>query len=103
MNVIQTAANGVVNEHTIFSFSQNNDLVQATYSGGKIRMGFLVGILQKDKLSFSYCQLQLDGKLDNGRSECNLEIGENGKVRLIEHFTFTSRNEEAGINVFQEL
>ena len=102
MNVIKTAQNGVVNEQTIFSFSQVNNIISASYSGGKIEKGFLVGRIEKDKLSFSYCQLQTDGKMDNGKSECDIEM-ENQKIRLIEHFEWNSRDNDSGINIFQEL
>ena len=102
MNVIETSGNGVVNELTIFSFSQINNVVSATYSGGQIVKGFLVGVIDENKLHFSYCQLQEDGKMDNGASECDISI-ENGKIKLIEHFKWASRNNETGINVFQQL
>lgn len=102
MNVVETAGNGVVNELTIFTFSQKDDFVSATYSGGQILKGYLVGTLSQNKLSFAYCQLQTDGKMDNGRSECDLLVA-NGKIRLVEHFTWASRNGETGVNIFQEL
>lgn len=102
MNVIQTAANGVVNESTIFSFTQSDNVVSATYSGGLILQGYLVGTVHQNKLSFSYCQLQTNGQMDNGKSECDIFV-ENGKMKLVEHFTWTSRNDEAGVNIFREL
>ena len=103
MNVIQTAPNGVVNDLTIFTFSQADNFISASYAGGQIFKGYLVGTLHNDKLLFSYCQLQNDGKMDNGQSECALSIGGNGKIRLTEHFEFASRENGQGINVFQEL
>jgi len=103
MNVIQTAPNGVVNDLTIFTFSQTDNFISASYAGGQIFKGYLVGTLHKDKLLFSYCQLQMDGKIDNGQSECDVMMGENGKIKLIEHFKFASRNDDRGMNVFQEL
>ncbi|MDX1940038.1 MAG: hypothetical protein SFU99_05765 [Saprospiraceae bacterium] len=102
MNVIETAGNGVVNQYTIFTFSQTDNIVSAAYSGGQILKGFLVGTLHQDKLVFSYCQLQTDGKMDNGNSECDIFM-QNGKIRLVEHFTWASRNRESGVNIFQEL
>jgi len=102
MNVIETAQTGVVNELTIFTFSQTDNVVSADYSGGLILKGFLVGILNQNKLSFSYCQLQNNGKLDNGQSECDVLI-ENKKIRLVERFTWASRSGETGVNIFQEL
>ncbi len=104
MNVVKTAENGVVNHETIFVFSQKGDVISAEYSGGKIRQGFLVGkFLAENQLTFSYCQIQLDGKLDNGLSTCELSRNENGKVTLTEHFEWKSRPGEFGTNIFQEI
>jgi len=102
MNVIETAGNGVVDESTIFSFSQTNNFVSAIYSGGQIFKGYLVGILDQNKLYFSYCQLQTNGQMDSGTSECDI-LFKNEKIRLEEHFTWASRNGETGINILQEL
>jgi hypothetical protein len=104
MNVIKTAENGVVNHETIFLFSQENDVVSAEYAGGKIRLGFLVGKLTpENQLTFSYCQMQTDGTLDNGVSTCELSKNENGKITLTEHFEWKSRPGEFGTNIFQEM
>ncbi len=103
MNVIQTADNGVVNENTIFEFSQEGDAVNAEYSGGKIKKGFLVGIIKDNTLNFNYCQLQVDDVLDNGESTCELSINQSGKIRLIEHFEWKSRPGEFGTNIFEQI
>jgi hypothetical protein len=104
MNVVKTDAVGVVNHETVFHFSQQDDVVTADYAGGKILRGFLVGkINEENQLDFSYCQLQVDGKLDNGASHCEVSTNENGKVILTEHFEWASRSDEYGTNVFQEL
>lgn len=103
MTVLQTAENGVVNKDTLFMFSQNGNVVQAEYAGGKIEKGFLIGQLAGSVLQFSYCQLQTDGVLDNGLSTCELSMGDTGKIRLIEHFEWKSRPGEAGVNIFQEI
>lgn len=88
----QTEACGVVNHETIFYFSQKNGIVSAEYAGGKIQKGFLVGnIIKENQLVFSYCQLQLEGKLDNGTSQCEVSKDDNGKILLIEHFEWASR------------
>ncbi|WP_068468843.1 hypothetical protein [Candidatus Protochlamydia phocaeensis] len=104
MHVIKTAENGVVNQETIFHFSQQEGMIFAEYQGGKIYKGFLVGKLSTPhQLEFSYCQLQLDGKLDNGISTCQLERNKEGKIILIEYFEWKSRPGEFGTNIFQEL
>ena len=103
MNVIKTAENGVVNDLTIFTFSQVQNFVTAIYSGGKIFQGNLVGVITQNKLNFCYCQIQENGEIDNGKSECEITIGEDNKLRLIENFIWNSKNGETGINIFQEL
>ena len=103
MNVIQTAPNGVVNQDTIFNFTQEGNLVHATYSGGKIIRGFLVGKLNGDMLHFSYCQIQADHRLDNGVSKCKLSKNPTGKIVLTEHFEWNSREGESGINIFEQI
>lgn len=104
MNVIQTDACGVVNHETIFHFSQNNGIVEAKYAGGKIQQGFLVGsFTTENQLVFSYCQMQIDGKLDNGTSQCEVSKDENGKITLTEHFEWASRPGEFGTNIFKEI
>lgn len=103
MTVIQTAENGVVNKDTLFYFTQEGNVVQAEYAGGKIKKGFLIGHIAAYVLKFSYCQLQTDGVLDNGVSSCELSVGDTGKIRLVEHFEWKSRPGETGVNVFQEI
>jgi hypothetical protein len=104
MNVVQTADNGVVNHETIFHFTQDKNVISAQYTGGKIHMGFLVGTLPSDnQLTFSYCQIQTDGTLDNGVSLCNLSKNQDGKIILTEHFEWKSRPGEFGTNIFQEI
>ena len=103
MKVIETAATGVVNEETIFHFSQKDQYVEAHYKGGKIRSGSLIGILNKDKLEFCYCQIQTDGTMDHGSSNSILSLHSNGKKRLVEHFKWGSRPGETGTNVFEEV
>ena len=103
MRVIETADNGVVNEDTIFHFTQQESYVEASYSGGKIKSGFLVGLIKENIVEFCYCQLQHDGILDNGSSRCELVLSNKGKIRLIEHFQWNSRPGEKGVNIFEEL
>ncbi|MDN5199784.1 hypothetical protein QQ008_00380 [Fulvivirgaceae bacterium BMA10] len=103
MNVVETAPNGVVNLDTIFTFSQQDGIVSAEYAGGKIQKGFLIGSLMENHLTFSYCQLQTNGKLDNGSSSCELKKMENGKIQMIENFQWATRENQHGTNVFQEL
>lgn len=47
--------------------------------------------------------MQLDGKLDNGVSTCEVGYSLDGKITITEHFEWKSRPGEFGTNVFEEL
>jgi len=105
MNAIQTAENGIVNKETIFLFEQDAHTVKAHYSGGRIRMGYLIGQLNNDILKFTYCQQRTSGELDHGASECVVSIDSStGKVKLVEQFRMdTESSTEIGTNIFMEM
>ena len=102
MNVVHTDGIGVVNTDTYFHFKQEENIITANYSGGGITKGFLVGKLDNEKFEFRYAQLQTDGKLDGGYSDCEVKILEDGRVQIIEHFQWESR-EGTGTNIFEEI
>ncbi len=103
MQVVHTHKNGVVNHHTIFSFKQESNKVSAEYAGGLIVKGYLVGLLRHDQLEFSFCQLQSNGRLDNGISTATVDFLPDGRLRLIEKFTWHSRHGESGTNIFEQI
>ena len=102
MHVVTTATVGVVNAETLFTFTQEGSVVSARYSGGKVRLGYLVGEISPKGLHFRYAQLDVDGNLDGGHSTCEVSRAHDGKIRLIEHFEWASR-EGSGANIFEEL
>ena len=103
MNVIKTASNGIVNSDTIFDFTQDQELISAKYSGGKIRRGYLVGKIINNRLHFSYCQVRINSVMDHGVSVCEISYDDN-KLILTEEFEMSSENnKEIGVNIFKEL
>jgi len=102
MRVVSTAEVGVVNAETLFTFTQEGSVVSAHYSGGKVRLGHLVGIISSGILHFRYAQLDTEGRLDGGYSTCEISRTSDGRIRLLEHFQWESR-EGSGTNVFEEV
>lgn len=101
MNAIQTDPEGVIGAETIFEFSQNDNIVLAEYSGGRIRKGYLVGIIAGSNLNFRYCQVQMDNQLDGGESDCELRL-KDGLIQIIENFSWESR-QGSGQNIIQQI
>lgn len=102
MHVASTAESGEVNSETLFEFIQEGSVVSAKYTGGKIKLGYLVGIMNLDKFDFRYTQVDEDGRLDGGYSTCEVSRMDDGRIRIFEHFKWESR-EGTGINIFEEI
>lgn len=102
MCVVETAEGGEVNSETIFRFVQNGAVVSAQYAGGKVELGYLVGTMTEEGLHFRYAQVDTEGRLDGGYSTCEISRLPDGRIRLLEHFQWASR-EGMGTNVFEEI
>ena len=101
MNAVETDPNGVIGVDTIFNFHQAGNNVHCDYAGGKVLHGYLVGVVNEKKLKFRYCQLESDGSLNGGASNCEL-IDTNGLTQIVEYFEWESRPGK-GKNVIQEM
>jgi hypothetical protein len=76
--------------------------VTATYEGGTIRRGFLVGTRDGNSLDFRYVQLHHDGSTASGHCVTALELLLDGRVRLNETWAWESRS-GSGRSVAEEL
>ncbi|MDH3358863.1 MAG: hypothetical protein OEM06_15485 [Desulfobacteraceae bacterium] len=102
MRVVSTAEGGEVNTETLFEFAQDGSVVSARYAGGKVRLGHLVGTMSDEVLRFRYAQADNSGRLDGGYSTCEIGRTAEGKIQLVEHFKWESR-EGSGTNIFEEI
>jgi hypothetical protein len=102
MRVVLTAEGGDVNAETLFEFTQDGSVVAARYAGGKVRLGYLVGTMSPEGLHFRYTQVDNLGRLDGGYSNCEIGRTAGGKLQLVEHFKWDSR-EGSGTNIYEEI
>jgi hypothetical protein len=102
MRPVTTAATGVVSPETILTFEQNGDVFFASYRGGSIVQGFIVGRIKSQAVRFTYAQTDIQGHLDAGESSGTIEQLPDGRLRLTETFQWLTRK-ESGTNVFEEL
>jgi hypothetical protein len=102
MYVSSTADIGVVGAGTLLHFTQKDDRVLARYSGGSIERGCLVGEMSENSLSFRYTQVEASGEIHGGSSVCDLVALPDGRTRIVEHFTWRTR-EGSGDNVFDQV
>jgi hypothetical protein len=102
MRPIATSAGSVISAETVFEFTQNGPIVSARYTGGRIVLGVLVGVLDSTRLTFRYAQVHDDSGVNGGRSDCDLSRDANGRLRLTEHFTWDA-DLGSGTNVLESL
>ena len=101
MFVSSTADNGVVSGETRLVFFQRGTRVAARYAGGPIARGWLVGQWADDTLHFRYAQREDGCGIHGGRSACHVHELPDGRLRLVEHFIWSTRP-GSGVNVFEE-
>lgn len=102
MFVSSTASNGVVGSGTRLHFIQRGTRVVARYSGGSVARGWLAGRWTGGALTFRYLQREDGTAIHGGRSVCEVQSLEDGRTRIIEHFTWTTRA-GSGTNVFDDV
>jgi hypothetical protein len=102
MFVSATDDRGVVGAETRLVFRQRGGRVFARYRGGRIRRGVLVGEMDGATLTFRYLQVEESGEIQGGRSTCDVMRTREGRLRILEHFRWTTRD-GSGTNVFDEV
>ena len=96
--------NGEVNAATTFHYRQDDDIIWATYSGGSIRFGTLVGRVLDDDgtLDFRYQHVNAADEIMTGQCRSTLTILPDGRYRLDEKWQWTSGDRSAGESVVEE-
>lgn len=102
MRVASVSSADGIDAHTVFTFRQSGGTVWASYSGGNIAQGFLIGTLDDSVLTFDYIQVTRNGRRDKGESRCELSVSPAGRLQLTERFQWSSR-EGSGVNVLEEI
>jgi hypothetical protein len=102
MFVSATDENGVVGSDTRLHFTQRGPRVAARYAGGAVARGWLIGNLAGSELAFHYVQREVAGGLHSGHSVASIERRYDGRLRMVERFTWSTRP-GSGTNVFDEV
>lgn len=103
MRVIAVSSSDGIDRETAFTFWQCGQTVWASYDGGNIAKGFLIGTVSESEVEFDYIQVTRAGRRDKGSSRCTLEqSAETNLLRLTERFEWSSR-EGSGLNILEEI
>jgi hypothetical protein len=78
-------------------------MLTAEYSGGKIKYGHLIGLVDEfGNITMRYHQINDNDELMTGICFSTPEILENGKIRLHESWEWTSGDQSKGTSIIEE-
>lgn len=100
---ISNTENGETSSETIFYYKQVDTILTSEYSGGQIKKGHLIGLVDNEgNIEMRYHQVNDKGELMTGICQSKPEILENGKIRLHESWEWTSGDKSKGQSIIEE-
>ncbi|TAH02065.1 MAG: n-acetylglutamate synthase [Sphingobacteriales bacterium] len=101
---VSNTANAQTSAATIFHYQQQGNILSGTYSGGAIKAGQLLGVVNTDgTLYFFYHQLDEAMQLHSGYCKSVPEILADGRIRLHEEWQWTSGDNSNGKSIIEEI
>ncbi|THE09150.1 n-acetylglutamate synthase [Bacillus timonensis] len=101
---IENTANGEVSSKTIFEYKQEGPIISATYSGGEIVKGILIGVIKEDgRLEFRYNHVNNKNEIRGGKCVSTPEILSDGRIRLYENWKWIDAKATDGNSIIEEI
>ena len=101
---VQNTENGETSVETIFHYKQKGNILTSEYSGGRIKKGHLLGLVDTaGNIEMRYHQVNNDDVLMTGICSSKPEVLPNGKLRLHESWQWTSGNKTKGRSIIEEV
>lgn len=100
---ISNSENGETSNETIFHYKQTGSILSSEYSGGKIKYGHLIGLVDTNgTIEMRYHHVNDKDELMTGICVSKPEILANGKIRLHESWEWTSGDQSKGESIIDE-
>ncbi|PIB29441.1 n-acetylglutamate synthase [Gaetbulibacter sp. 5U11] len=100
---ILNSENGETSSETVFIYNQTGNILTSEYSGGMIKKGHLIGIVDENgNIDMRYHQVNNKDEIMTGRCKSRPEILENRKIRLHESWEWTSGDKSKGQSIIEE-
>ncbi len=100
---ISNTENGETSSDTLFHYKQIGNMLTSEYSGGKIKYGHLIGLVDPlGNIEMCYHQVNEKDELMTGICISKPEILENGKIRLHEYWQWTSGDQSKETSIIEE-
>lgn len=101
---IENTENGEVSSQTFFDYKQEGHIISATYSGGEIVKGTLIGIVREDGcLEFRYNHVNTKDEIRGGKCVSTPEIMSDGRIKLFEKWKWLDAEATEGSSIIEEV
>jgi hypothetical protein len=101
---IENTENGEVSSQTFFEYKQKGKIISATYSGGEIIQGVLIGIVMEDgSLEFRYNHVNSKDEIRGGTCISTPKILPDGRIRLYEKWKWLDTEATEGSSIIEEV
>ena len=101
---IENTANGEVSSKTYFEYKQEGNIISATYYGGEIVKGLLIGIVHENScLKFRYNHINQKNEIRGGECVSTPEILPDGRIRLYESWKWLDAEATEGKSIIEEV
>ena len=93
-----------MDDSTLFNYRQSGDVVWATYQGGQIAFGTMIGVTRADgSLDLRYQHVTTAGEMRTGRCHSTPELLDDGRVRLHESWKWTEGADGSGTSMVEQV
>lgn len=100
----ENTANGEVSSKTLFVYKQEGNIISASYSGGEITQGTLIGLVNENgSLEFRYNHINIKNEIRGGKCLSTPEILSDGRIKLYEQWQWHDDEVTEGSSVIEEV
>ncbi|MEI4770333.1 n-acetylglutamate synthase [Psychrobacillus sp. FJAT-51614] len=101
---IANTENGEVSSKTFFDYKQEGNILSATYDGGEIVKGTLIGIVKDNGcLNFRYNHVNIRNEIRGGQCDSTPETLPDGRIRLHENWKWLDSEHTEGKSTIEEV
>lgn len=95
--------NGEVNDNTVFLYQQKGNMLWASYSGGEIIKGHIIGnVSENGEIDFYYQHMNENMQLRIGKCHSIPRILKNGRIELYEEWQWLNGDKSSGSSTVVE-
>ena len=101
---VSNSPGGDVDDSTLINYRQSGDVVWATYQGGQIAFGTMIGVVRGDgTLDLRYQHVTSSGAIRTGRCQSRPEVLDDERIRLHEAWQWTEGGVGSGSSTVEQV